>query len=133
MRSLLLLRFPVARDLLATRPPGLLVVYGQVVERDLWRAGVSSGGAPSQTRAGRRVPFGVTVVITADGQVVRQRDLHLKPHLSVLGEDRAKTRYEARLPPLAGCHLFILTAACIPNFWGTTNLNTSTGKWTRKK
>lgn len=65
----------------------LLVVYGEVVERDLRRAGMPGGGAPSWARPGCLVPVSVAVVITANSQVLRQKDLHLKPHLSALREE----------------------------------------------
>lgn len=60
----------------------LLMIYGEVVERDLRRAGMSTGERPFWAR----VRLGVTVVITTDGEVARQWDLHLEPHLSILGE-----------------------------------------------
>lgn len=65
----------------AAGPRRLLVVDGQVVERDVRRAGVPRGPPPSW--AG---PVIVARVITAQSQVARQRDLHLKPHLSALRE-----------------------------------------------
>lgn len=67
-----------ATGLLAARMLRLLVVYGEVEERDLRRAGMSGQGSPSGVSAD------VLVVITANTQVTGQRDLQLKPHLSVL-------------------------------------------------
>lgn len=67
---------------LAAGPRRLLVVDGEVVERDVRGAGVPRRPPPSW--AG---PVIVAQVITAESQVARQRDLHLKPHLSALREE----------------------------------------------
>lgn len=107
------LKFSGAPVLLATGPQGLLVVYGEVVERDLRRAGMSSRRAPPRAGASRRVPLSFALMIAADGQVLRQRDLHLKPNLSVLREERGRTGYERQPLPLVRGYSFIISAACI--------------------
>ncbi len=73
--------------LLAAGSLWLLVVDGEVVERDVMGAGMPLGGTPSWARVRRRVPLSVAVVIAAHSEVSSQRDLHLKPHLSVLREE----------------------------------------------
>lgn len=62
----------------------LLVVDGEVEEGDLGGAGVSTRGSP--------VGFCVSRRAAADRQVSGQRDLDLKPYLSVLGRQGALSR-----------------------------------------
>lgn len=50
-------------------------------------------------KAGRRVPIGVVVVIAAEGQVVRQKDLQLEPNLPLLREERGETGDETTPTP----------------------------------
>lgn len=80
------------------------MVDGEVEERDLGGAGVSTGGAPD-----RLLPR--VAGAAADCQVPGQRDLDLKPHLPVL---RRPEKQEIKAQPLkikeqdSTAHLFVL-------------------------
>lgn len=63
----------------------VLMVYGQVVERDVRGAWMSRrGSSPSRAGSGLWILFRITVGITAQRQVTRQADFQLEPQLSVL-------------------------------------------------
>lgn len=99
---------------LAAGPLWLLVVYREVIERDLRRAGMSMRQRPSWARTCSWILLIVAVVITADSQVVRQKDLYLVPHLSILrwgGGDR--TRDETKVLPQVRFYLFFSSYYCI--------------------
>lgn len=69
---------------LVAGPQWLLVVYRQVVEGDTRTTGMPRRRVRYWVGPGHKVPLSIAVVITANGQIARQTDLHLEPHLLVL-------------------------------------------------